>query len=328
MAFDSYASSKTEKKLEVDYEALNKHIIEAAQLEKQETVVGYISSIIDLGEQEQEDAEFEFDGDASAEAEEIKVHPNTYFKDGRNELTGKAVRLKCFPQKPIQSVAISVDFPDILIDKGQFYGESNPLPLRMYLGGEFFIKDVGKIVGRPTPLKINKSMVINGKNVWSFDKKHLLHKMAVAAKIIDSNEPFLPQRIDELLGKPLQFACQIYMKETKGKKYLTETIKFVGGLGRGQSAPAIVKTPFLIQFNQENKDEDLKEIRWHVINTIRRAGNFEGSPIQAQLTKLGMLQAKTEQQDDAPKQEETKAEVPSEAVQVNNTPVDDDNSPF
>lgn len=287
--FDAYStgSSSGKKKMEVDYDALNKYVVETAGLENREVLVGVVSAIIDLGTQAQEDAAVVFTGDADDEAAEIAKNSNTYFEDGPDpQNPKKTVRLKRWPQKPIQSVAVAVDFPDILIDKGSFFGskEENPKPLRLYLGGSFYIPEVGMVVGRPTPLKVTK----NTKDQWSFNKKHLFYNMAAAAKLIDASkdEVFLPKDIDKLLGKAFNFEAQVYFRESKGKEYYTEYIKFVGALGRGQKAPEGEVSKLLIQFNQDNNPEDLKELRNHVKNTIKRASNYEGSKIQQQLEAL------------------------------------------
>lgn len=325
MAFDSYGSQKNESnKQTVDYEAINKHVVEVAQLEQPEVLVGYVSVIADLGTQEQADAEVVFTGDEEAERQAVADNPNTYFKNGVDPVSKKAVRLKCWPQKPIQSVAVAVDFPEILVDKGQFFGESNPLPLRMWLGGQFYIPDAGMVVGRPTPLKINKSM-----GFWSFDKKHLFHKMAVAGKLIKAEEAFLPQDIDKLLGKAFQFTAQIFFKESKGKQYYTENVKFTGALGRGQVEPELLTTPQLVQFNQQNTPEALKELRSHVINTIKRAKNFEGSSIQKQLEESRPFSKEEKEQatPEAPKATTRKTSKPKPPVEDDDGGFDGD-SPF
>ena len=306
MAFNARGVTKNETKSEnaVDYDALNKYVVETANLQERETLIGYVSSIVDLGLQEQEDAKVEFNGTAEDEASIIDDKPDTYFETGPDE-KGNVKRWKRWPQKPAQAVAVSVDFPDIIVDKGQFFGNSKPLPLRLWMGGQFFIQGAGMVVGRPTMLKINKSA-----GFWSFDKKHLFHKMAVAAKLIKADEAFLPQNIDDLLGKAFQFQVQVFFKESKGKEYYTEYINFQGGLGRGQVAPEPLTEPFIIQFTEPNSVENLKEIRNHVMNTLKRAGDFEGSAIQAQLAALeGSKPAKQEQE--APKEATPTAPKPA-----------------
>jgi len=193
MSFDSYGAGKSGEKKEIDFNALNIHTVETAQLQTKETLCGYVSAIVDLGTQKQEDAKLEFKGSKKEQSKLIEEKPDTYFveEDGKT--------YKCFPSKPVQCVVIAVDFPDIIIDKGQFFGESKPLPLRLWLGGQFYLQD-GMVVGRPTPLRLNKVL-----GDWSFSKTHLFHKMAVAAKLIDSDECFLPAQLDQPFGKT--FPC-------------------------------------------------------------------------------------------------------------------------
>ena len=306
MAFDTYGAGENsgKRKSNVDFEALNQYVVEKAGLENREVLIGVVSSIVDLGTQAQEDAAMPFTGDAEAEAAEIVKNPNTYFEDGidpNDPKRKKQVRLKRWPQKPIQSVAISVDFPEIMLDKGQFFGDNagSEKPLRLWLGGNFYIPEVGQVVGRPTPLKVTK----NTKDQWSFNKKHLFYNMAAAAKLVDpsKDEAFLPKDIDKLLGKAFNFEAQVFFKEVKGKIYYNEYLKFIGALSRGQKAPDFEFTPALIQFNQDNDVEQLKEVRSHVRNTIKRASNYEGSKIQTQLEALydAYTQKDTPQDDDS-----------------------------
>jgi hypothetical protein len=286
MAFNTSGVAQSDST--VDYTALNNYIVEAAGLEAQDTVNGYVSMIVDLGVQKQPDAELVFEGDEVKEREEIAANPNTYFKDGVDSNSKKKVRFKCYPQKPIQSVVLAVDFPDIILDKGQFFGKSDPKPLRLFLGGQFYTKDIGMVVGRTTPLRIRK----NEQGAWSFDKKHLFHKMAVAGKIISADDAFLPQDIDKLLGKSFSWVVRVYNKESKGNHYLTEQIKFGAGLSRGQKDLELTTTPYVIQFSEMNDEQALRELRIHVVNTISQAENFSGSIIEKQLLDLKIYKPK------------------------------------
>jgi len=289
MAFEVYGAGKTDtpQKSDVDFDAINAYVVETAGLQNRETMVGVISMIVDLGEQNLPDAENTFTGNAAEEAEQIAAKPDTYFKDGFDHDTKKNVRLKCYPQKPQQCVAFAVDFPDILVDKGQFFGDSTPLPLRMWLGGQFYIQGSGMVVGRPTPLKYTNLDKTRKTKVWSLGQLTLPYKMAVASKLIKAGEPFLPDRVDELLGKALQFTTQIYFKAGKNdKKYYTEYINFAAATGRGQAIPTLVGEPMLVQFNVDNGKDAIKNMRNHVVNTIKCANNYEGSPIQAQIEEV------------------------------------------
>lgn len=328
MSFDVYGSGQSSgtKKSEIDFEGLNKYTVEAAGLETEEVLVGIVSGLIDLGTQEQEDGSVVFTGDEDDEAEEIKKFPSTWFEDGPDPNNPKkTVRLKKWKQKAIQHVTFAVDFPDILLEKGKFFGDEDaePRPLRMFLGGQFFVQGKGMIVGRMLPLKEKT----NAKGAWSFDKKHTIYSMASGAKLIDASkdEVFKPSMIDKLLGQALSFKVQVYFRERAGKSYYTESIKYVSGLGRGQKAPDYDFEPFIIQFNQENDETALKELRSHIKTTIKQASNFEGSKIQQQFDALF-------QKNEEPESEESKEEAPKETPKPKakavpkkvNKPVEDD----
>jgi hypothetical protein len=330
MGFDAYGASQHESKpkVEIDWKALNEYTVETAGLENPEVLVGVVSGIVDLGIQEQEDAEMEFTGTEEEEAVEIEKNPNTYFKDGKND-KGKDVRLKCWPQRAQQSVAIAVDFPDIMIDKGQFFGsEPDPRPLRLWLGNQFYDSyNKMMVVGRPTALKVTK----NADNKWSFNAKHLFYKMALAAKLIKNGEVFLPEHIDKLLGQAFQFEAQVFFKMSKGVPYYTEYIKFQGGLGRGQEAPTLPNPTFLVQFNKANDPKLLKEVRSHVLNTISKAKNYEGSPIQKQIEAQSKSRSDNQDDDaDTPTEASVKVEAPAVKRKPKPAPVDDidDSIPF
>lgn len=334
MSFEVYGANKnegTKNKPEVNWSELNQYVVETCNLQEPETLIGVVAGIVDLGTQEQPDSEVVFTGDAADEVAEIEKNPNTYFKDGRDPNTKKPARLKCWPNKPIQSVAIAVDFPEILLDKGQFFGDSSgeAKPLRMWLGDTFWMDGIGSVVARPTPLKVVNIDKEAQKPKWSFSPLHLFHKMAVGAKLIKPGEVFLPEQIDQLIGKAFQFQVQVYMRPGKdGKEYMTEKIKFVGGLGRGQTAPENPNETFMVMFNRINSEEALKNLRVHVINTIKRAQNYNGSAIQKQLGD--------EVQAEQPKQEAPKPEpkrTPAKAAPKAKEPVSkfddmDDDAPF
>lgn len=312
MAFDNYSVTKNEgKKLEVDYDALNKYVIETAACESPEVLVGVVAGLVDLGIQEQSDAEVVFTGTVEDEAAMIDDKPDTYFKDGFDPKTKKPCRLKCYPQKAIQSVVFAIEFPEIQLDKGRFFGDTSgeTKPLRVFLGGQFYNMGTKKMqIARPTPLKVGK----NTAGQWSFNNLHICHKMAVAAKLITPDGAFQPKDIDKLVGQAFQFELQIFNKESKGKQYYTEKVSFKSGLGRGQVAPELATETFVVQFNQENDEKAIKELRAHVINTIKAAKNYSGSPIEKQLEAIKISYSSTK--DDSNSGDETPAETPKAEV--------------
>lgn len=302
----------------VDFDALNQYVVQTADLSEGDTLVGYVSGLFDLGTQKLPDAEYKVDkGDEDLtigeltdkyqekiDAGEITKFAMAYDNDSKAHIIKKFV-----PQKDRQAVCYSVDFPEIMLDKAPFFGgESDPKPLRLYIGGEWWDKPTGKmVINSLIALKKTK----DDKLGWTMHPLSSLYKMAVAAKVITNKQAFQPEMIDQLLGKSLQFKAQIFFNEKDGKQYYNEKLNFVGALARGQKEYEKVETS-LIMFNAENKEEDLKDLRKHVINTMARATNFEGSPLQLQLTALGRY-TPTETQ------EETTAESIVEAANNSET---------
>lgn len=278
------------QKREVDWDGLNSHVIEMAKTQdKARSVPGVISGIIDLGEQNLEDAEQVFTGDAAAEAAAIAEKPATYFKDGFDD-KGNPARLKCWPQKPVQQMAVTIDFPQVMVDKGKFFGNSNPQPLRLLLNREFTLPgDKTKIVASPYNIRETKHDLGGNKTTWAFAKNNGLHKLADACGLLDSNGLFTKNRIGELLGKVAQFQFQVFMKpgKTAGTSYFTEVVKLVGMVPEGVPLPEAPEgTLYGVNLYAANDPEAVKQLRVCIKNHIKRANNYEGSILKGELEAL------------------------------------------
>ena len=277
----------------VDWDGLNNYIVETCGLQDGDTLVGYISALYDLGVQTPADSEYVFTGTQEDEAAEIAKNPSVYFKDGLDDNKAPA-RLKCAPSKPFQHVTFAVDFPEIMLDKGKFFGDDGGAkPLRLYLGGDFWMgKEIGKVVQNPFSMKNTTKT-----GAWSFDSKATIYKMAVGAKLIKDGEPFESKRIGELLGKSLQWKVKIDLTENKGKYYLNQKIGYAAGLGRGQQPIEPVMELVYVGFNKDNDAQAVNEIPSHIVNTMKRASNFEGSKLQQQLVGKSEAQVDVEQEE-------------------------------
>ena len=279
----------------VEWDSLNNYIVETCGLQDGDTLVGYISALYDLGVQTPADSEYVFTGTQEDEAAEIAKNPSVYFKDGLDDNKAPA-RLKCAPSKPFQHVTFAVDFPEIMLDKGKFFGDDGGAkPLRLYLGGDFWMgKEIGKVVQNPFSMKNTTKT-----GAWSFDSKATIYKMAVGAKLIKDGEPFESKRIGELLGKSLQWKVKIDLSESKGKFYLNQKIGYAAGLGRGQQSIEPVMELVYVGFNKDNDAQAVNEIPSHIVNTMKRASNFEGSKLQQQLVgdDASTAQADVEQEE-------------------------------
>ena len=321
----------------VDFAALNQYVVETCRLQQPETMLGVISVMVDLGTQEQNDAEYDLDeSDKGLSIEELTEKYSLDIHEGRirkfdksyDSKTKSWVIRKFVPQQDRQSIVYAVDFPSIMLDKGKFFGEEegkNVKPLRLWIGGQYWNKYQEKmLVQNVIPLKV-KNIADDGQpKKWSMATNSSLYKMAVAAKIINQGDAFLPQDADKLLGKTLQFKTQVFFNRGKdGKDYYTEKLAFATGLTRDQAEKQVDST-YLIQFNQENDPQALKELRKHVVNTIENATNYvnqetgEPSAIKRQLEAL----RNGNQGGETPKQEAPKQPKPK--VTPTTVPEEDD----
>lgn len=281
---EATTSTSDTPRVEVDWSKLNEHVVDAVDCKTPQTVVGVISQIVDLGLQNQEDAKFVNKDDAETMAKNI-ADGRCYYEEGdeldqKGNPTGNTVTYKRWVQKAIQQVALVVDFPEILVDKGQFFGESKPLPYRLVMGGQYWDKNHKEmILQRPISLKLMK----NHKDQWSLSDKNTVFKMAVAADLIEAGGAFTPNRLGDLLGKAFLFEIQTYIN---AGGYLNERILFKGKLMRGQEAPEYTLTPKIIGFNANNDIDEVGMLRKELINSMQRALNWNESNIKKQLEQV------------------------------------------
>ena len=312
MAFDSYGAERSGggNKPTVDFDALNDYVIKTVDCEQPETYNGVITGIVDLGTQKQPDAEYKLDDDdKDLSVDELTEKYKEQFVENfsGDDQYGKVVKFaetfdndtksrmikKFVKQKPRQSIVYCVDFPEIMLNKGQFFGDTSgkESPLRLWVGGSFYQKHLGKMtVQNLIPLKKTN----DDKLGWTLNPKSGLYQLAIGTKLITSEQPFQDNEIDKLLGKTAQFKIQVFnQKSTKDdRQFYTEKINFIGAIQKKDKPFEDVET-FLIQFNHPNDETALKQVRKYVINTITQATNFEGSAIQKQLIDLKIIDGNT-----------------------------------
>jgi hypothetical protein len=286
--------TETKERKVVDWNAMNEHVVEAAgTATKTRSIPGVISGVYDLGEQKLEDAAIpvtddkfkqafpEFDGSQEQQDAVIAKYANR--TNVRFEKVDNKLCLR-YVQNPVQQVAVSVDFPQILVDKGQFFGNSKPLPLRLLYNGEFTTPgDKTKIVGRPFNLRDTKHDLGNNKSVWAFAKNNGLHKFAAAAELLDENGLFNKERVGELIGKVVQFQVRVWMKPAKtgDKKFFTEEISLVGIVPEGVAIPEVPEGLLhMVNLHGENDAEAVKQMRVAIKNTMKRALNYDTSSLK------------------------------------------------
>jgi hypothetical protein len=302
----------------IDFEALNKHVVEVAESEEAQTVNGVISQIIDMGNQVLEDARYNVDkGDEDLSIEELEEKYSELIEEGKitkfdlawdskaNGGRGGDVIKKFVPQKPRQCIIFSVDFPDIMVDKAQFItGESDPKPLRLYSGGTFRSNEHGHwVCTQMYPLRETK----DDKLGWTISQTNTLFKMAKANKLLDRNGALKIENIDKLAGQTFQFEIQVYFND---KGYYNERMRYVGAIKRNETP--IDYDSEVIQFTEENDLQAIKELREVIKDTMTLATNFEGSVIQEQLKEAGY---KTPSEREKLRAQEKKAEADQEETE-------------
>lgn len=300
---EQVASTGNSDRPKVDWDARAKYIVDKVGTQKKaKAMIGIISGIIDLGLQVQEDAKMEFKGDEADEAAELEKNSEQYFETLPND-KGVPTRYKRWKVKPCQQVAFTVDFPGVMLNQSQFFGEDDGVehPLRLLLNGEFYMKEVGKIVGKPYNIKENR----NDDGSWSFKSNTQIHKLASATDVLDDNGRIKPNMIGKLLGKAALFEVQVFLQESGGKHYLNEKIKLSGQVPDVMvpMIPALdERYIYGINFKGEQNPDLLKHLRQSVINTMKLAQNFEGSDLAKALTERGGQQQATPKVDPVPQQ--------------------------
>lgn len=315
-------SQNTQRK-EVDWDALNKHIVDAVDARDGDSVVGVISGIIDLGVHQQEDAKMEFKGGEEEERAELAKNPNQYFETLPDD-KGVPTRYKRWPTKPVQTVAITVDFPDRLVDKAQFFGdESKPLPYRVILNGEFYQKEVGRVVGKPYTLKEVK----HDDGGWAFKANTVLHKLAAATGVLNAQGRFKPHMIGDLLGKPALFNLQVFLKEHNGKQYLEEKVSLAGKIPKGMPVPELDKNMLYgVNFKGVQDPKVIEQLRVSIKNTMRQAINFEGSDVQKAIAAVEAGRVNSPKAAEQVQEQEVAPTAPAKAVEQEDDAFDD--APF
>lgn len=272
--------------------------------------IGIISGIVDLGKhQDPERVEAMDDGDAGT-------------KEWKQRMVekGKAIvdedGMFHYQANPCQEVTFYVDFPAITVDKGQFFGDSNPAPYRVLLGGVFkgVPAQTTKIQGYP-----------NSDKVWVFGDKNRATKLAKAAKITGIKDGFAQDRLLELIGKPIQFSLEVFVNEAG---FLQEKVTNPSPLMAGIPIPEYDENLlFYVGFNEDNEDDYVKVLTKPVKEYIKTALDFEGSKLQKQLDALENSQAKSEDKTYKAKQSpsvEDKVENTASQGGVDDVPMDFD----
>jgi len=292
-----------------DWGALHQHIIDACKTQdKERNIPAYITGYNDLGTQPRKNYEVPYDASKAEMVKDVEegkaevIVKNYYDGQVRKWLNDCSVFSKPLP--PRQAIAWTVTFPQIIVDLQPFFGkDSDPKPLNVIMGGEFFaVKLDGS--GRKEPIVQDMTFVQENTNnpaeQWGFGITTNLHKMGKSAELLNEHGLFTKDRLGELLGKSLQFKLRIWNKphkNDKNKSWYTQDLKFVSEVPEGLLVPELDESlihgfnlfPAIDGKMQEGKANDpdtIKMLHKRIINTVSRAHNFEGSVLEKELKEL------------------------------------------
>ena len=310
---------------EVDWKAYNEYISSTVQETigceegTPSAVIGIISGIVDYGKhQDPERVEPMDEGDAKTKAWKKRMVES-----------GKATNqdgIFNFQAAPCQEVGFFVDFPNITVDKGQFFGESNPAPYRVLLGGIFNREPAQKTKVQGYP---------NENKVWVFGDKSRATKLAKSAKLKDLKDGFPQERLLELIGQAVTFNVEVFINSAG---FLQEKITNPAPVMMGMPVPEINEDLlFYVGLNEENEDTYLKYLTKPVKEYMKAAIDYQGSLLQKQLESTESTEGNAPaKQDPAPKsapvaqkQEPAPKKAANTSPTYNEPPMDfDDDIPF
>jgi len=259
---------------DVDWAGLNAHVAGAVQeaLGCDEgtpaAVIGIISGIVDYGKhQDPERVEPMDEGDAKA-----KKWKSDMVAKGKAENREGVFH---YQASACQEIGVYVDFPSVIVDKGQFFGDSNPAPYRVLLGGVF--------KGEPAQ-KTKIQGYRNDNKVWVFGDNSRATKLAKAAKLKDLKDGFAQERLLELIGQAVQFNAEVFVNDAG---FLQEKITNPSPIMAGIPIPEIDQDLlFYVGMNEDNEDSYVKVLTKPVKEYCKAALDFEGSKLSVQLEAL------------------------------------------
>jgi hypothetical protein len=281
----------------VNFDELGQYVFDTVNAPEPDARIMVISGVVDLGLQKQEDARMEWKGTeaekAAVEAKAAAGESQEYFEVVPHGQHNIPTLCKRWPVKDLREIAIFVDDPATIINRGKFFDEDGvgeDLPYRMMLNNEFYQKGVGKIPGRAINLKEHR----DDKGNWGFKNNTILYKIGQAVGALDTQGMMKPQYLGNLIGKAVLCNVTVTLNEDGGKKYLNEKVGFNGPVPKVM-VPLIPvldeKHLFMINMKGQNDPDAVKNLRQSCINVIKQASNFAESDLRQQLIAAGKIKA-------------------------------------
>lgn len=271
----------------VDWKALSDHQLEVIGTETKSRIFR-ISGLVDLGEQERKPFEEPYDEGKKEHIEALSPEDNRGAKlvIGKHPKTGAQCEMISIPQRPAQQVAIVLDYPELMINYGKFFGKEDEFkPYREVYGGTFFLTgEKLSILGRG--ISLNCMADDKAPSGYAYSKLNMISKFATA--IGKNPTGTLDQDFDlaELIGGVGVITTGMKVTQKGDKTFTNFWAKDPSPKHEMIPVPEINVPTFGISFQGGNDPEMLKQLNAPTKNTIKRALNYEGSAIQKELEAL------------------------------------------
>jgi len=318
----------------VDWNELNRHIHEQVG-EATQSRLYQLTGLVDLGTQPRDNFEEEYEPN-----NEKKGH-DKLIEDGKATLIvgkskkGEPVDMISKPLSPARSVAFVLDFPEIMINYGKFFGKDGKddfKPLRVYYGGEFFNRNKGyATLARPTSvLTMPNDKAPSG---WSFATNSIITKFGKVAGLDTQGVLDGEVELGDMIGSIGMMSVSSKLTEKGDKVYQNTYAKDPAPKHPAIPVPnkeSLPQTFGISFFNPEDEDgnkvpndpEMLKQLKKACKDTMKEATDWDISDVKKELEAL------ESGSDSKPKQTpKDKPKTPSSASQgtsdVSSTPSDE-----
>ena len=355
----------------IDYDAINDYTESELGGVGKHQRIGIIQAIIDVGIQDQ-DKQFipndhkDYDNHSwrLEKWEDSGIEKDPTASIITRKWKGKDVEGIEYTPPPVAQMAISVDFPENMLDLGQFYGKDageQIRPFREIIGRNGWVAK-GKprnIVAKPFTLRevnVNRTKK-DAAPLYAFGTTSMMHQLAQYCEVLNEDGYFHIKDLPKLIGKACMFELEVvynrWEKEGKEFKRLETNIKPSNVLGprdkpyyESEILPTYDTSMLAaITFKGASSDKALKEINGTLVNTMKLSNNFEGSVLEGKLKEVNPrvmgIGGNSSGGDDTPtnvnvpkpepkpEPKPQQAPAPQAAPQFNEPPMDfDDDIPF
>lgn len=334
------SNNYTPRESNVDFDALFEYQLAKLGGEGKHDFIGVISRLDELGVQEQDVQTIPWDDKAKAEhAWRFEKGDDGSVKDPSAKVVttkyaGKEQECLVYSRKPVAQVAISVDFPEVMMNLSQFYNPEytgqKEKPFREIIGLNGFLPEFkrgkGAVIAKPFNLNhinVNRQKK-DAKPHYAIAKNSLLYSMAEWVGALDDEGNFHNTDLGKLIGEPMNFEVEVKVNKwnSNGKenKRLEVSITPTSKLSvRDRKAydeelsQVVTDDLFgVLMFSGGNTEQSLKEVRKATVNTMKMSSNWETSKLKEELEKVNPnvlgVQSESSQTSNASKAEQSYSE--------------------